>query len=79
MAAENLFVDDGSHRKAVEAVGEHLPELDAVAALALVVEAVDPVDAGGLVVAPGAKFEISIDKVLILQVHQVSCHTREKN
>ena len=65
MAAEDLFFDDGGHREAVEAVGEHLPELDAVAALALVVEAIDPVDAGGLVVTPGAKELLSKDSVFL--------------
>ncbi len=51
VAAEDLLVDDGRHGQTVEAVGEGLPELDVVAALALVVEAVDAVDAGALVVA----------------------------
>lgn len=51
VAAKDLFVNDGSHRKAVEAVGERLPQLDVVAALALIVETIDAVDAGALVVA----------------------------
>jgi len=50
--AEDLVIDDGSDGEAVEAVGEELPEADAEAALALVVEAVDAVDGGALVVAP---------------------------
>jgi len=50
--AEDLVVDDGGDGQAVEAVGEELPEADAEAALALVVEAVDAVDGGALVVAP---------------------------
>ena len=50
--AEDLVVDDGGDGEAVEAVGEELPEADAEAALALVVEAVDAVDGGALVVAP---------------------------
>jgi len=37
--AENLFVDDGGHGQAVEAVGERLPQLDVVAPFALVVKA----------------------------------------
>jgi hypothetical protein len=41
---EDLLVNDGSNGKAVEAVGESLPELDVVSALALIVEAVDTVD-----------------------------------
>jgi hypothetical protein len=34
MAAEDLFVDDGGHREAVEAVGEGFPQLDVVPPLA---------------------------------------------
>jgi hypothetical protein len=49
---ENLLVDDSSDRKAVEAVGESLPQLDVIATLALVVESIDTVDRGALVVAP---------------------------
>lgn len=48
---EDLLVDDSGDRKAIEAVGEGLPQLDVVAALALVVEAVDTVDGRTLVVA----------------------------
>ena len=51
MAAEDLLVHDGGHRQAVEAVSERLPQLDVVAPLALVVEAVNSVDARALVVA----------------------------
>ena len=47
---EDLLVDDGRDGQAVEAVGEGLPQLDVVAALALIVEAVDAVDGGALVV-----------------------------
>jgi hypothetical protein len=50
--AEDLVVDDGGDGQAVEAVGEELPEAHAEAALALVVEAVDAVDGGALVVPP---------------------------
>jgi hypothetical protein len=48
---ENLLVDDSSDRKAVEAVGESLPQLDVIATLALVVESINTVDRGALVVA----------------------------
>lgn len=51
MHGENLLVNDSSNGKAVEAVGESLPELDVVSALALVVETVDTVDGGALVVS----------------------------
>jgi hypothetical protein len=48
---EDLLVNDGCDGEAVEAVSEGLPELDVVASLALVVEAIDAVDGGALVVA----------------------------
>jgi hypothetical protein len=48
---KDLLVDNGRNGEAVEAVGECLPELDVVTALALVVEAVDTVDRSALVVA----------------------------
>lgn len=48
---EDLLVNDGRNGQAVEAVGERLPELDVVSSLALVVEAVDTVDGGTLMVA----------------------------
>ena len=51
MHGEDLLVNDGSDGQAVEAIGKRLPELDVVPALALVVEAVDAVDRGALVVA----------------------------
>ena len=51
MHGEDLLIDDGSDGQAVEAVGERLPQLDIVSALALVVEAVYAVDGGALVVA----------------------------
>lgn len=49
--AEDLVVDEGGNREAVEAVREELPETDVEAALALVVETVDAVDGGALMVA----------------------------
>lgn len=48
---EDLLVDDSGDGKAVEAVGEGLPQLDVVTTLALIVEAVDAVDRSTLVVA----------------------------
>lgn len=48
---EDLLVNDGGNGQAVEAIGKSLPQLDVVASLALVVEAVDTVDGGALVVA----------------------------
>ena len=51
MHGENLLVNDGSNWQAIEAIGEGLPKLDVVSSLALIVEAVDTVDGGALVVA----------------------------
>ena len=48
---EDLLVDDGSDGQAVEAISESLPKLDVVSSLALIVETVDAVDGGTLVVA----------------------------
>jgi hypothetical protein len=48
---EDLLVDDSSDGQAVEAVRKCLPKLDVVAALAFVIEAIDTVDGGALMVA----------------------------
>lgn len=48
---EDLFVNNSSDRQAVEAIGECLPQLDIVPSLALIVETIDTVDRGALVVA----------------------------
>jgi len=50
MHCEDLFVDDCCNRQAVEAIGECLPKLDIVPSLTLVVEAIDTVDRGALMV-----------------------------
>lgn len=47
---KDLLVDDSGDRKAIEAVGECLPQLDVISALALVVETVDAVDRGAFMV-----------------------------
>jgi len=51
MHGEDLLIDDGSNGQAVEAVRKCFPQLNVVAALALVVEAIDAVDGSALVVA----------------------------
>jgi hypothetical protein len=51
MHGEDLLVDDSGNRKAVKAVCKCLPQLDVVSALALIIETVDTVDGGALVVA----------------------------
>ena len=50
MHAENLVVDQGGNRHAVEHILELFPDADRVATLALVVETVDAVDLATLVV-----------------------------
>jgi hypothetical protein len=51
MQAKDLLVYDGGDGEAVEAISEGLPQFDVVATFALVVESVDTVDGGTLVVA----------------------------
>lgn len=51
MHGEDLLINDGGNGETVEAVGESLPKLDVVSALALIVETVDTVDRGTLVVS----------------------------
>lgn len=51
MHGEDLLIDDGGDRQAVEAVGKGLPQLDVVPPFALIVEPIDTVDRGTLVVA----------------------------
>ena len=50
MHGEDLLIDDSSDGQAVEAIGECLPQLDVVSALALIVKTVDTVDRSTLVV-----------------------------
>lgn len=50
MTAENLATDNCRDREAVEAVCERLPQLDRVASFALVIEAINSVDGGALMV-----------------------------
>lgn len=51
MHCENLFVNDGCDRQAVETIRKGLPQFDIVSSLALIVEAVDTVYGGAFVVA----------------------------
>jgi len=48
---KDLFVHNGGHRQAVEAVGESLPELNVVTAFAFVVETIDTICACTLVIS----------------------------
>ncbi len=40
----DLFIDQGGHRKTVEAISECLPEADIVPSFALVIKSIDSVD-----------------------------------
>lgn len=51
MHAKYFLIHYCGNRQTVKAVGERLPELDIVAPLALVVETIDAVDRGALVVS----------------------------
>lgn len=51
MHAQNAITDKGTHRQAVEAVREDLPQLDAVASLALIVKAVESINGVGFVIS----------------------------
>jgi len=50
MHREDLLVNYGSDGQAIKAVGKCLPKLDVVSPLALVVEAINAVDGGTLVI-----------------------------
>jgi len=52
MATKDFLVHNGRDRKTIEAVGEGLPKLDIETPFAFVVEPVDPVNTGALVVSP---------------------------
>lgn len=50
MHGENLLINDGCNGQAVEAICERLPQLDVVSSFALIVEPIDTVDRGALVI-----------------------------
>lgn len=51
MHCKDLFVNDGCNWQAIEAIRKGLPEFDVVATFAFIVESIDPVNAGTLVVS----------------------------
>ena len=51
MHGEDLLVNNCRDWQAIEAIGKGLPQFDVVPSLALIVEAVDTVDGGTLVVS----------------------------
>ena len=52
MHSEDFLVNYGRNGQAIEAVGKRLPQFDIVTPLALVVEPVDAVDRGTLMISP---------------------------
>jgi hypothetical protein len=52
VATENLLINDGGDWEAIEAISECLPKLDVVPSFAFIVETINPVDRGALVVTP---------------------------
>ena len=52
MHAENFFVDEGGNRQTIENVAEDAPESNGVSTFALIIEAIDAVDLGALVITP---------------------------
>lgn len=51
MTAENFLINDGGNGKAVEAVGECLPEFDVVPSLTFIIKAIDSIDGGAFVIS----------------------------
>jgi hypothetical protein len=51
MHTEDFLINDGSNWEAVETISEGLPQLDVIPSLALIVESIDSVDGGALVVS----------------------------
>jgi len=74
MHAKDFLVDNGSDRQAIEAVCEGLPDLHIVTPLALVVEAVDAVDRGALVIT--AQDEEVLWKFDFERQQQANCFQR---
>lgn len=68
MHAQNFLVNDSSNWKAVETVSESFPKFDVVSSLALVIEAIDSVDTGALV--------ISSEKEEVLRVLDFVCQKK---
>ena len=51
MHAENLFIYNSCHRKAVKAICECLPEFDIISSLTLIIKPVDSIDRSALMVS----------------------------
>jgi hypothetical protein len=51
MHAKNLLIDESCNGEAIEAVSESLPKLDVIAALALIIESINTINGGALMVS----------------------------
>jgi len=51
MHTQNFVVDEGRNGQTVETISENLPQLDGVSTLAFVIEPVNSVDGGALVIS----------------------------
>ena len=71
MHGKDFLIDDGGNRQAIETIGESFPELDIVPSLTLVVETVDSVDGGALMVS--AKNEKVLGILDLIGQEQADC------
>jgi hypothetical protein len=55
MHAQDLIINQCSHREAVETISENLPETNIKPPLAFIKESIDPVDRGTFMVSPKEK------------------------
>jgi hypothetical protein len=69
--AQDLIIDQGCNRKTVKAVRECLPQLDREPPLALVVEAIDSVNARTLMVASQKEEVLRVFD--LVRKHQADC------
>jgi hypothetical protein len=51
MHTEDFLINDGSNWEAVETISEGFPQLDVIPSLAFIVESIDSVDGGALMVS----------------------------
>lgn len=60
MHSEDFLVNYGCNWQAIEAVGERLPQFDVIPPLTFIVESVDTVDRGTLMIPPKDKKVLGI-------------------
>lgn len=74
MHTEDFLINEGGDRKAVEDIREDLPESDRIPAFAFVIEAVNAVDLGALVIA--AQQEEIFRVLYLVAQQQAHCFDR---